>query len=187
MPRATAGWHGSGRASRSRCCHDGFSPGLPQTACSRKKFPRPSAWGTLGHRSWQHFHRSKRVRGPDALSYRHQRQRRPCSACAPTSDQRQLSRPLTSLAWRYVGAGMAPGQVVEHLRALILSIPLERRDDRWHARLAEIPRIVASAEEKRPRIEDDTASSDIKAWPIMQSKAAHGIVGEIARLATATA
>src|SRR5262245_23162277 len=80
---------------------------------------------------------------------------------------------------------MAPGQVVEHLRGLMLSIPDERHDDRWHTRLAEIPRIVASAEEKRPRIEDDTASSDIKAWPIMQSKAAHGIVGEIARLATA--
>jgi hypothetical protein len=55
---------------------------------------------------------------------------------------------LTSLAWRLVGAEVPGGQVVEHLRGLMLSIPDERRDDRWGARYNEIPTLVASAEKK---------------------------------------
>ena len=55
---------------------------------------------------------------------------------------------LVSLAWRQIGAGMPAGQVVEHLRGIMLSIPEERRDERWKARFAEIPRLVSSAEGK---------------------------------------
>jgi putative DNA primase/helicase len=47
--------------------------------------------------------------------------------------------------------------VVEFLRGLMLSMPQERRDARWHSRFAEIPRLVSSATEKKP---DDPA-----AWP----------------------
>jgi RepB DNA-primase from phage plasmid len=56
---------------------------------------------------------------------------------------------LTSLAWRQVVAGMPGGQAVEHLRGVMLSTPESARDDRWHARFAEIPRLVSSAEEKQ--------------------------------------
>ena len=56
---------------------------------------------------------------------------------------------LTSLAWRYIGSGMHAGQIVEHLRGIMLSIPEESRDERWRARYAEIPRLVSSAGEKR--------------------------------------
>jgi putative DNA primase/helicase len=55
--------------------------------------------------------------------------------------------PLRNLAWRYLAAGMAPGQVVETLRGLLLSAP-DERDDRWHARYNDIPRAVSTAEEK---------------------------------------
>lgn len=56
---------------------------------------------------------------------------------------------LTALAWRQVGAGMPGGQVVEQLRGAMLSIPEEHRDQRWDARLAEIPKLVDSAVKKR--------------------------------------
>jgi putative DNA primase/helicase len=55
---------------------------------------------------------------------------------------------LTSLAWRHTGAGMPAGQVVEHLRGIMLSIPDQNRDDRWKARFAEIPKLVNSAVSK---------------------------------------
>ena len=64
---------------------------------------------------------------------------------------------LTALAWRQVGAGMPTGMVVEFLRGLMLSMPQENRDARWHSRFGEIPRLVASAAEKKP--------DDVEAWP----------------------
>src|SRR5262245_24477612 len=56
---------------------------------------------------------------------------------------------LTALAWRLVGAGLPCGQVVEQLRGTRLSVPDAQRDTRWHARYAEIPRLVGSAAEKQ--------------------------------------
>jgi hypothetical protein len=55
---------------------------------------------------------------------------------------------LTSLTWRHIGAGMPAGQVVEHLRGVMLGVPSERRDGRWKARYAEIPALVTSAQKK---------------------------------------
>ena len=73
---------------------------------------------------------------------------------------------LTSLAWRLVGAGMPAGQVVEHLRGLMRGIPNERRDERWHARVAEIPRIVSSAEEKRSSNgASEQTEKEVGVWP----------------------
>ena len=61
---------------------------------------------------------------------------------------------LVSLAWRQIYAGMPAGQAVEHLRGIMLSIPDERRDERWSARYAEIPRLVSSAEDKQEKTTD---------------------------------
>jgi len=62
---------------------------------------------------------------------------------------------LTALAWRQIGTGMPAGQVVELLRGIMLSIPTERRDERWTARFGEIPSLVSSAEQKKARPNGD--------------------------------
>ena len=62
---------------------------------------------------------------------------------------------LVSLARRQIGAGMPAGQVVEHLRGIMLGIPEDRRDERWQARFAEIPRLVSSATEKQRKAGKD--------------------------------
>ena len=72
---------------------------------------------------------------------------------------------LTQLAWRHIGARMPAGQVVEHLRGLMRSIPDERRDERWHARFAEIPRLVSSAEGKRSSNGAAEQAGSDKTWP----------------------
>jgi putative DNA primase/helicase len=55
---------------------------------------------------------------------------------------------LRDIAWRQTGAGMPAGLIVEQLRGMMLSIPEEKRDDRWQARFASIPGLVNSAEGK---------------------------------------
>jgi hypothetical protein len=56
-------------------------------------------------------------------------------------------QPLTALAWRYVADGMIPVKVVQTLQGL-MKASSGPRDDRWCARFAEIPRTVATAEQK---------------------------------------
>ena len=56
--------------------------------------------------------------------------------------------PLLKLAAKLVAAGTAGGQVVAHLRGLMEAV--EDRSERWQARYAEIPRMVAGAERYRP-------------------------------------
>jgi Bifunctional DNA primase/polymerase, N-terminal len=55
---------------------------------------------------------------------------------------------LRDLAAKLIASGMSPGAAINHLRGLMegSSAP---RDDRWKARFAEIPRLVAGAEKFR--------------------------------------
>jgi archaellum biogenesis ATPase FlaH len=53
---------------------------------------------------------------------------------------------LLALSARYVARGMPPAQVTEALRGMMQA--REVRDDRWQARLEEIPRLVRGAAEK---------------------------------------
>ena len=58
---------------------------------------------------------------------------------------RELHNSLTPLAARLVGRCMPAGTVAEVLRGLMQSWPDTAKDERWHARYAEIDRLVGSA------------------------------------------
>jgi hypothetical protein len=78
-------------------------------------------------------------------------------------------QPLTALAWRYVADGMIPAKVVQTLQGL-MSASSGPRDDRWCARYAEIPRTVATAEQKLAAQGGVTTSAPIASaveeeWP----------------------
>lgn len=64
----------------------------------------------------------------------------------------QLHDSLRDLAAGLVGTGTAPGAAVELLRGLMRNSQAVR-DERWQSRLAEIPRLVSSAEKYRPASE----------------------------------
>jgi hypothetical protein len=60
----------------------------------------------------------------------------------------EYHRPLTALAARYTGRDLNPRNVQSILEGLMLACPEERQDQRWQARLAELPAIVSSASRK---------------------------------------
>ena len=91
---------------------------------------------------------------------------------------------LLAIAFRQISANVPGGQVVEYLRGIMLAMPEQERDERWRARFAEIPGLVESAEKKQQE-SAETATTSARVWPIMDARAMHGIVGEVARLATA--
>jgi hypothetical protein len=55
---------------------------------------------------------------------------------------------LTSLVARYIGRGIAPRDVAETVRGLMLAHPVEMRDARWQDRIESIGAIVRSAARK---------------------------------------
>jgi hypothetical protein len=55
---------------------------------------------------------------------------------------------LTSLVARYIGRGIAPRDVAETVRGLMLAHPVEMRDVRWQDRIGSIGAIVRSAARK---------------------------------------
>jgi hypothetical protein len=80
------------------------------------------------------------------------------SGADPGDDTAELIRQVTSgeayhpalipLSARLIGSGMYAGAAVNFLRALMEQVPTERRDVRWLARHADVPRIVSTAQEK---------------------------------------
>ena len=55
---------------------------------------------------------------------------------------------LVPLAARLIGNGLAERAAVDFLRGMMEALPEDSRDERWRARLDDIPRIVASAQAK---------------------------------------
>jgi hypothetical protein len=73
---------------------------------------------------------------------------------------RDLHNSLRDLAAKMIASGMAAGAAVNQLRALMESTAPPVRDERWHARYSDIPRLVESAEKFATQKHDDSAPSD---------------------------
>jgi hypothetical protein len=73
---------------------------------------------------------------------------------------RDLHNSLRDLAAKMIAGGMAAGVAVNQLRALMESTASPVRDERWHARYSDIPRLVESAEKFATKKHDDSAPSD---------------------------
>lgn len=64
---------------------------------------------------------------------------------------------LRDLAYSFVGGGLHPGAVVNHLRGLMESV-LVAKDERWQARFKQIPDLVSSAKRKLGTVDPFDAS-----------------------------
>ena len=115
---------------------------------------------------------------------------KPAESSPATQQQGELLRTLTSsvlrgeilhdglnrIAASLVATGMPGGAVVNHLRAL-MDCSMAARDERWAARYADIPRAVATADEKfrRPITNDTAAAHEVLPLVYAESVDAEGI------------
>ena len=61
---------------------------------------------------------------------------------------RQFHPSIVPLAARWIGSGMHPGAVVNNVREFMEQVPPAQRDFRWQTRFDDVPRMVATAQEK---------------------------------------